>query len=192
MTDRNVEAVRNKLAERAAAGLRKYGTTTERNDLTPLQWFQHLQDELMDAAVYCEVLMRTLAVKPSPPTPPDHGPKMRQSTGGYYIVRQKEGKLESFAGGTWTATRPSDEWSTKADALRALAKATGYEIKAVPTPAGKWFVKSNVYLLDTVNGQWSNSTIGVEHAAAKLIAEALEARGHYPDPMCDRGEVGNG
>ncbi len=34
----------------------KYGTTMERNDLTLMQRLQHLQEELMDAAVYVEKL----------------------------------------------------------------------------------------------------------------------------------------
>ena len=57
MTDRNVEAVRAKLLARSQVGLRKYGTTTERNDLTPLDWLRHLQEELMDAAVYIEAIL---------------------------------------------------------------------------------------------------------------------------------------
>lgn len=56
--DSNVSAVRRKLAERAEFGLSKYGVTTERTDLTTLQWLQHLQDELMDGAVYAERLMK--------------------------------------------------------------------------------------------------------------------------------------
>ena len=56
MTDRNVEAVRELLRQRSEAGLVKYGTTTERTDIDPLRWLQHLQEELLDAAVYVERL----------------------------------------------------------------------------------------------------------------------------------------
>jgi len=35
----------------------KYGVTMERADLTLLEWLQHLQEELMDAAVYVQRLM---------------------------------------------------------------------------------------------------------------------------------------
>ena len=56
MFDRNVELVRKRLADRAATGLRKYGVTTERGDLSIVEWLQHLQDELLDAAVYVERL----------------------------------------------------------------------------------------------------------------------------------------
>src|SRR4051812_24581655 len=55
--DRNVAAVIEKHAQRAATGLRKYGVTTERDDLSTAQWLQHLQDELMDGAVYVQRLL---------------------------------------------------------------------------------------------------------------------------------------
>ena len=57
-TDSNVESVIAKHRERAATGLRKYGVTTERTDLSREQWLQHLQDELLDAAVYVQALLR--------------------------------------------------------------------------------------------------------------------------------------
>ena len=56
MTDRNVEAVRELLRQRSEAGLVKYGVTTERTDIDLLRWLQHLQEELLDAAVYVERL----------------------------------------------------------------------------------------------------------------------------------------
>lgn len=52
--DSNVEAVRTALFERSKVGLAKYGTTTERKDLSLYDWLNHLQQELMDAAVYVE------------------------------------------------------------------------------------------------------------------------------------------
>ena len=54
--DKNVENVVKQLRDREEEGLRKYGVTTERIDLSPLQWLQHLQEELMDASVYIEKL----------------------------------------------------------------------------------------------------------------------------------------
>lgn len=54
--DKNVTKVRKKLADRANVGLKKYGVTTERRDLSLLDWLNHLQDELLDAAVYVERL----------------------------------------------------------------------------------------------------------------------------------------
>lgn len=56
MSDSNVEAIRQRLLERELRGLDKYGVTTQRTDLTLHAWLQHLQDELLDAAVYIEVL----------------------------------------------------------------------------------------------------------------------------------------
>ena len=50
------EAVVAQLRTRAEKGKEKYGTTMERDDLTLMQWLQHLQEELMDAAVYVEKL----------------------------------------------------------------------------------------------------------------------------------------
>ncbi len=41
---------------RAKVGEKKYGTTMDRNDLSLLEWLQHLQEELCDAAVYVEKL----------------------------------------------------------------------------------------------------------------------------------------
>jgi len=54
--DKNVTKVKKKLADRANVGLKKYGVTTERRDLSLLDWLNHLQDELLDAAVYVERL----------------------------------------------------------------------------------------------------------------------------------------
>ena len=60
MTDPNVEAVRQRFQQRAAVGLEKYGTDTTRTDLSRQEWLQHLQDELMDGAVYAERLKQEL------------------------------------------------------------------------------------------------------------------------------------
>lgn len=54
--DRNVENVIKDLRWRAERGLQKYGVTTERKDLSVIEWLQHLQEELMDATVYIEKL----------------------------------------------------------------------------------------------------------------------------------------
>lgn len=60
--DTNVTAVQNLLAARAALGLNKYGTTTERQDIDLLGWLKHLQEELLDAAVYVERLKHEAAL----------------------------------------------------------------------------------------------------------------------------------
>ena len=51
------EQLIKKLRSRAVAGKAKYGVTMERNDLTSAEWLKHLQEELMDAAVYVEKLL---------------------------------------------------------------------------------------------------------------------------------------
>ena len=50
------EAIAKRLLKRADVGFRKYGVTMERDDLNFLDWLTHLQEELLDAAVYVEKL----------------------------------------------------------------------------------------------------------------------------------------
>ena len=38
----------------------RYGVNTDRTDLSTLEWLQHLQEELMDGAVYIEKLKAEL------------------------------------------------------------------------------------------------------------------------------------
>lgn len=58
MKDAIVESVRQKLADRSAVGIKKYGTTMERTDLNRLDWLRHAQQELLDGAVYLERLIQ--------------------------------------------------------------------------------------------------------------------------------------
>lgn len=67
--DRNVEAVRAKLLQRSQTGLEKYGTTTERTDLGPVEWLTHLQEELMDAAVYAQRIISDVEAMQTPQDP---------------------------------------------------------------------------------------------------------------------------
>lgn len=64
--DENVRAVRRALRQRAALGFRKYGTTTAGSEVGVLQWLQHLQEELLDAAVYVETLKTRISKKGKP------------------------------------------------------------------------------------------------------------------------------
>ena len=50
------EQVIKQIRDRAEVGLQKYGKTLEREDFSFLDWLQHLQEELMDAACYVEKL----------------------------------------------------------------------------------------------------------------------------------------
>ena len=56
MKDGIVKRVIDSFKRRSERGLEKYGTTLDRNDLTNLEWLQHLQEELMDATLYIEKL----------------------------------------------------------------------------------------------------------------------------------------
>lgn len=56
--DETVRRVLKRFNARSLTGIDKYSTTLDRNDLTRLEWLQHLQDELMDAVLYIEKLKR--------------------------------------------------------------------------------------------------------------------------------------
>lgn len=58
--DANVEQNRKLLLERSKVGLKKYGVTTERDDLTPAQWAQHAIEEALDFANYLQALKSKL------------------------------------------------------------------------------------------------------------------------------------
>lgn len=60
--DPNVARVVARHIARSEAGMRKYGTTTARGDLSAHEWIQHAQDEVMDASVYLERLKSALPV----------------------------------------------------------------------------------------------------------------------------------
>lgn len=62
-----VTKVIKKFKQRSAVGVEKYGTTLERDDLTFIQWMQHLQEELMDAVLYVEKLKSELEQNPNFP-----------------------------------------------------------------------------------------------------------------------------
>lgn len=48
------------LRQRDAAGLKKYGTTLDRTDLSLADWLQHMTEELLDGAGYALAALRTL------------------------------------------------------------------------------------------------------------------------------------
>lgn len=58
MTDSITQSVCAKFEHRAAVGLKKYGVTMDRDDLTELQWLTHAQEEAMDLVVYLEKLIK--------------------------------------------------------------------------------------------------------------------------------------
>ena len=48
--------VLSKYYERSETGIKKYGRTLDRDDLSFIDWLNHLQEELMDATLYIEKL----------------------------------------------------------------------------------------------------------------------------------------
>ena len=54
------DAVVTLIQERAMKGESKYGTTMERGDLSIQEWLTHLQEELLDGAVYIQKLKELL------------------------------------------------------------------------------------------------------------------------------------
>lgn len=54
--DANVERNRQMLLDRSVVGLKKYGVTTEREDLNLAQWVQHAIEEVLDLANYLQAL----------------------------------------------------------------------------------------------------------------------------------------
>jgi hypothetical protein len=60
MKDTIVESVIEQFKQRSEVGIKKYGVTLDRDDLTMLEWLKHLQEELMDATLYIEKLKSKL------------------------------------------------------------------------------------------------------------------------------------
>ncbi len=52
------ESVIAKIRVRRLVGRATHGTTMERTDLSRVQWMTHLQEELLDAAIYLEKLIQ--------------------------------------------------------------------------------------------------------------------------------------
>lgn len=52
MEDKIVNAVINDLKERSERGIKKYGTTLNRSDLSLKEWLQHAYEECLDQANY--------------------------------------------------------------------------------------------------------------------------------------------
>lgn len=82
------EQVCKRLMDRAEAGKKKYGTTMERNDLSFLEWINHLQEELLDAAVYAEKLREEATVKNLPPEKDYYDIGMKEQYGRVDYLRE--------------------------------------------------------------------------------------------------------
>ena len=58
--DSIVDSVIESFKGRSTSGIKKYNTTLDRKDLSPLEWLTHLQEELMDATLYVERLKKEI------------------------------------------------------------------------------------------------------------------------------------
>jgi len=58
--DTVVEENVNFLRDRSNVGQKKYGVTLDRDDLSPVEWVQHLREELADALNYATVVQRKM------------------------------------------------------------------------------------------------------------------------------------
>jgi len=58
--DSIVDSVIKSFKGRSTSGIKKYNTTLDRTDLSPLDWLTHLQEELMDATLYVERLKKEI------------------------------------------------------------------------------------------------------------------------------------
>ncbi len=61
--DTIVQSVIQKFQQRSELGLKKYGKTLDRDDLTEVEWINHAQEELMDAILYLEKLKKVFKQK---------------------------------------------------------------------------------------------------------------------------------
>jgi hypothetical protein len=48
------------LKRREQVGIKKYGTTVDRSDLSTEQWVQHFYEELLDGAVYARAILQNV------------------------------------------------------------------------------------------------------------------------------------
>jgi hypothetical protein len=53
-----VLSVLSKYYDRSKRGIEKYNTTLDRDDLSLVDWMVHLQEELMDATLYIESILK--------------------------------------------------------------------------------------------------------------------------------------
>lgn len=60
MTDSIVESVRKQLLDRSNVGIKKYGVTLDRNDLSLLDWLEHAKQEQMDSVLYLERIIQEI------------------------------------------------------------------------------------------------------------------------------------
>jgi hypothetical protein len=70
--DTVVQSVVNKFLQRSEVGIKKYGVTLDRTDLSTLDWIVHAQEELMDGILYLEKLKQEYKNKEKEQTKQTH------------------------------------------------------------------------------------------------------------------------
>ena len=60
LEDSIVESVRQQLLDRSNVGIKKYGVTLDRDDLSLLDWLEHAKQESMDQVLYLEKAIQQL------------------------------------------------------------------------------------------------------------------------------------
>ena len=58
--DTIVESVINQFKQRSEVGIKKYGVTLDREDLSLLEWLEHTKQEQMDSVLYLERAIKEL------------------------------------------------------------------------------------------------------------------------------------
>jgi hypothetical protein len=61
MKDQVVEQIKKRFDERSEAGIKKYGTTLDKNDLQLKEWLQHSIEEKMDDILYMQRALNELS-----------------------------------------------------------------------------------------------------------------------------------
>ena len=60
LKDSIVEEVRSDLKQRSEVGIKKYGVTLDRKDLTQKEWLEHSYQECLDMALYLKRAIKEL------------------------------------------------------------------------------------------------------------------------------------
>jgi hypothetical protein len=58
-----VQQVINRMHQRSQIGIKKYGVTMLRDDVSTIEWLRHAQEEALDFAVYIERVIHDLENK---------------------------------------------------------------------------------------------------------------------------------
>jgi len=72
MCDSIVNSVVQKFLSRSDLGIKKYGKTVDRDDLSTVDWITHAQEELMDGILYLEKLKQIEQCKKIRESTPTH------------------------------------------------------------------------------------------------------------------------